>query len=384
MGTFPYLVPVLEKKKESMSNKKLVMLVSNDLATDQRVLKLADYWMKRGYQVTLLGRRFKHSPEVRTKAEVKRYAMWFSKGPFFYLELNLLLFWFLLRRKTEVVWANDLDTLPAAVLANRFNRYFLIYDSHEWFTEVPELVARPKVQGFWLGLESCFLPKAHAFVTVNHSLAKHYSTRYAKPFLVLRNLPLANASLHDAPVFQSPYKLIYQGVLNRDRGLEELLEAIATRSDCTLYLIGTGDIQSVLHHRIAMPDLHDKVVLMGRMQPEDLRQLTPTMHLGFSLEKAVGKNYTYALPNKLFDYLQAAVPAVYAPNPEMQAFVSEIGFGVPVESISPEEINKAIDQLLHNPQRWLQLRHAALQARANYSFEKECAVLDHLPAMRHD
>lgn len=361
-----------------MSAQKLIMLVSNDLATDQRVLKLADYWMNRGYHVTLVGRRFRSSPDVKTMAEVKRFSMWCAKGPFFYLELNLLLFWFLLRNKGSVVWANDLDTLPAAVLAKLFQSYFLVYDSHEWFTEVPELVARPNIQRFWLRLEGYFVPKADAFVTVNHSLAQHYTKRYAKPFLVLRNLPLAHDQFPESPVLQAPFRLIYQGVLNRDRGLEELLEAIAIREDCQLFLVGSGDVQEVLQKRIQLPDLLNKVVMKGRMQPKELRQFTPTMHIGFSLEKPVGKNYTYALPNKLFDYLQAAVPAVYAPNPEMQAFVAAIGFGIPVAAVTPGEINTALDQILYAPEHWLQLRNAALKARSQFSFEKECAVLDSL------
>ena len=35
----------------------------------------------------------------------------------------------------------------------------LFYDSHEYFTEVPELINRPKVQPFWEWLEGKMVPK---------------------------------------------------------------------------------------------------------------------------------------------------------------------------------------------------------------------------------
>ena len=68
--------------------------------------------------------------------------MLFKKGPLFYAEYNLRLFFLLLLTKADVLVANDLDTLPAVFLASRIRRLPVVYDSHEYFTEVPELVGR--------------------------------------------------------------------------------------------------------------------------------------------------------------------------------------------------------------------------------------------------
>jgi len=39
-----------------------------------------------------------------------------------------------------------------------------------------------------------------------------------------------------------------------------------------------------------------------------LHKLTPLANLGLSLEKNLSLNYRFALPNKIFDYLQGKVP----------------------------------------------------------------------------
>lgn len=63
-------------------------------------------------------------------------------------------------------------------MAARLKGSQLVYDSHEYFTEVPELVERPRVRRIWLAIERWIFPKLKHVVTVNDSIAKAYHTRY--------------------------------------------------------------------------------------------------------------------------------------------------------------------------------------------------------------
>jgi len=81
----------------------------------------------------------------------------------FYANYNIRLFFYLLYSKVDILWSNDLDSLPANYLASKVKGKKLIYDSHEYFTEVPELVSRPDVQKVWESIEEIIFPKLTFF-----------------------------------------------------------------------------------------------------------------------------------------------------------------------------------------------------------------------------
>src|SRR6478735_10941986 len=118
--------------------KKIIVSVSNDLSTDQRVKKVCAYLHANGFEVVLLGRKLKNSLEITDRPyKTKRFNLWFNKGALFYANLNIRLFFYLLFHKSDWLLANDLDTLPANYYAR--GKRVLVYDTHEIFCEVPEL-----------------------------------------------------------------------------------------------------------------------------------------------------------------------------------------------------------------------------------------------------
>ncbi|MGB1317211.1 MAG: glycosyl transferase group 1, partial [Flavobacteriales bacterium] len=131
------------------------MSVINDLSTDQRVHKHCMMLTGLGYNVLLIGRQKSDSvPLDKRGYETHRMQLPFERGPLFYASYNLALCFNLLIRKSNLLFSNDLDTLLPNFLVSRIIGKKLIYDSHEFFTEVPELVNRPKVQSVWRKLES--------------------------------------------------------------------------------------------------------------------------------------------------------------------------------------------------------------------------------------
>lgn len=304
----------------------------------------------------------------------------------FYACFNTRLFLTLLfAKKPGLFISNDLDTLPASFVAGKLRRVPLIYDSHELFTQVPELLDRKTIQTIWKWIERSMLPKLEYAVTVNYSIATIYRRLYGTRFRVVRNVPerLDIGRREVNPVGKQ--LIIYQGSLNVGRGLELIIDAMQYLPEARLLVAGTGDIEKQLKKRVSHKQLEDRVEFAGRVLPEDLTELTMRADLGVSLEEDLGLNYRYALPNKIFDYIQCRVPVLCSALPEMSRIVDSYGVGISTGERDPEKLAGIVRYMLKERSggAWMRALEKAArelcwekESKVYLELLKDCGVLD--------
>lgn len=326
------------------ANKTIIVSVTTDLSTDQRVQKIASSLSTNGFAVTLVGRKRNSSLNFAPKDyHQKRFNLLFDSGFLFYACFNIRLFFYLLFNKVDILYANDLDTLPANFLVSKLKKVPLVYDSHEYFTEVPELIHRKRVKAFWESIESYILPKLDYCITVGEMIAKEYAQKYKKEFLVVRNFPIKNKKSHTS---KKKRQIIYQGALNVGRGIEHVIQAMTFVDEAVFLIAGNGDIKEELVSLRNKLELQEKVKFLGRLSPQELIKHTQASLLGVSLEEKLGKNYTYALPNKLFDYLNTRTPILYSDLIEFKKLIGKVEIGEELKSRDPEAMGNQINEML--------------------------------------
>lgn len=358
---------------------RIILCVTNDIVTDCRIGRVAASLLKLPATITIIGLSLPNSPVLPDYPyKTKRFRLVFRKGPLFYAEFNIRLFFRLLFTPADLLVANDLDTLAAVYAASFFKRLPVVYDSHEYFTELPELVDRPLVKKIWTLLESSLLPRIRYASTVSPSIASEYRRKYGINMHVVRNLPyrMERLPVPEVSLRRHDEKIImYQGSLNSGRGLETAIRAMNYTEHAILIIAGSGYLEVELRELTNSQGLQDKVKFLGRIPPEDLRKYTVQADLGISLEENLGLNYFYALPNKLFDYIQSRVPVLVSGLPEMTAIVQKYGVGMITDSPDPDRLATTFMLMLGDqPQRKLwkeNLEHAA----AELCWEKEESVL---------
>jgi glycosyltransferase involved in cell wall biosynthesis len=244
--------------------------------------------------------------------------------------------------------ANDLDTLLPNYIVSLLQRKKIVYDSHELFPEIPELVNRPFAKNVWTGLEKMILPKLKNTYTVCNSIAEFYNNKYATDFKTIINLPTKKKIVKSTfPFNYTDEKIIlYQGAINVGRGLELMLETMPFLENCIFVIIGDGDIFESLKQETITKNLTHKIYFLGRKNPEELHKLTPLANLGISIEEDLGLNYRFALPNKIFDYIQANVPILVSDLPEMKRIVIDYKVGEIVAEREPKKLAHQIEKIL--------------------------------------
>jgi glycosyltransferase involved in cell wall biosynthesis len=353
--------------------KKIIISVINDLSGDQRIHRIASTLVEADFEVLVVGRKLPDSlPLPAWPYQTHRMKLFFTKGKWFYLEYNLRLFWFLLFRKAQILNANDLDTLLANFLVSRLKNTPLVYDSHEYFTEVPELIGRTFTRNIWLRLERWIFPRLKQVYTVNQSLARIYSQTYQKEVKVIRNVPFLKS---DITTRKNEKIIVYQGALNVGRGIELMIEAMNYLPETKLWIIGRGDVQDYLEQLAKEQAAASRIIFKGFIPLNELYQYTAQASLGLSLEEDLGANYRYSSPNKIYDYIQAGIPVLVSDLPEMNALITEYGVGavLPKEERQPEKLAQQITHILDHSDAYKTYQANCLKAKEilNWEAEKE-------------
>ena len=358
--------------------RRIIMAVTNDLLTDQRVDRSCRALQESGYAVTLIGRRLGHasgfghtSNEVAEKAldarpyRCVRMRLLFRRSALFYAEYNMRLLLKLLLMRADAFYANDSDTLPACCWAARLRGKKLLFDAHELFPDVPELVGKPRVQRVWKWVERTCLPRVDAAFTVSQSVAEEYRRRYGVAMTVVRNLPerIENGELRmenypgaaalnvtgDTPAqfsILNSQLILYQGAVNVGRGVRELVDVIGRLPQCRLVVAGDGDLLEELREYAADKPWSERIMFLGRVDPNQLHALTTKADMGVCLLEDLGLSYRCALPNRVGDFVQAGVPLLATGFVEIQRVIEHYGIGATTEACPAVKDGEAYDQYL--------------------------------------
>lgn len=360
--------------------KSVIVSVINDLSTDQRVHKVCSSLAKMGFRVTLVGRQQRSSlPLSKREYTTKRMGLLFERGPLFYAEYQIRLFFYLLLHKSDVLVANDLDTLLPNYLISKIRSSHIVYDTHELFCEVPELMSNPTKRKVWKQLEKWIFPKLKNVFTVNNSIAKIYQEEYNVPIHVVRNIPLLSKQVSfekrsriELALPENKKIILLQGAgINVDRGAEEAVQAMQYVEGCLLLIVGSGDVIPVLNKLVAELKLSDKVKFVAKVPFEKLLQYTHHADIGLTLDKDTNVNYKYSLPNKLFDYIHAGVPVLASNLVEIKNIVHDYQVGDCIDNHDPKHIAEKITAVLGDKKRLDMWKENTVKVAKSLNWEHE-------------
>jgi glycosyltransferase involved in cell wall biosynthesis len=357
---------------------KVVFSVTNCICYDQRVLKIAETVSNIGCDITIIGRRRdSYCDTDNIKFRTKRFRMFFKRGFLFYKFFNIRLFFHLLFNKYDLLVSNDLDTLLPNFLVSKLKGVSLIYDSHEFFTGLPEIQNRPFVKWVWKSIERSVFPHLHHVMTVSEPIADLYEKMYNIRPVVVRNFsknasqinPFSREELNINP---DDLLVIIQGTgINVDKGAEELIEAVDISSGVSLLVVGSGDVLPRLKEQVRNLHLEKRIKFIPSVPWEILMKYTMASDVGVCLEKDTNLNYRYSLANKLFDYIAAGKPVIASDLPEVSKFIQNYNFGLIIPKVTPAAISTELKKLKENPELLSGLKINAVIASESINWKME-------------
>ena len=380
---------------------KICVLLNGPVNNDHRVIKIINtlsqkhtihlFYVNGNIEDQSL---FNDSVELFSVSREKSLKTKIIQHSFFWREFNLFIGEVLKRGiQYETIWCNDFPTLlPGHKIAKKLSAR-LIYDSHEIYLETlnqffPTKATLLKSIFFKISLnfmktfgkltENRLIRKADAIITVNESLANYFKTTYTvKDVHVIMNFPptpyLDSTKFVD---FRSMFSfekndkiLIYQGVLNRGRGLELIINTIKHVPVCfKLIILGNGPLKPQLINLTKDLKLENQIKFIDKVPINDLLNYTSGADYGLNILEDYNLSKKLASPNKLFEYIHAGIPVICSNSVENAKVINKYKIGEMVIN-NKNDIAKTIQSMsMANIDRY---ESACLQASREYNWEKQ-------------
>jgi len=351
---------------------KLVFTVTNALNNDQRMIRICSTLVAEGHLVTLIGRCDSSSaPLTERPFSQKRIRCFFNKGFLFYAEFNIRLFFYLLFFKADLICAIDLDTILPCLWISKWKGIPRVFDAHELFCEMKEVVERPNIYRIWKKIENFAVPQFKFGYTVNHHLANEFKNMYSVDYAVIRSISSGYSLIHQQP---KEKKIIYQGAVNEGRCFESLIPAMKT-VHAELHIYGTGNFISQAKQLALDHQVLDKVKFLGSVSPEELKRITPHYYIGITLFEAGAKSNYYSLANRFFDYIHAGVPQLTSDYPVYREMNKVHEIALLIGDSSPNGISTHLNLLLEDDKLWSRLNKNCPIAAAEWNWNNESKSL---------
>ena len=245
--------------------------------------------------------------------------------------------------KPHIIHAHDLTTLPSGADLAKGLGAKLIYDSHELERSRNE-VQTPVFHIIRVMAETKSIAKTDAVLTVSDSIAEELRSQYSidRPYVILNAPTFASSREHEGNSSTlhnirditgiSPEQTlgVYIGSIQEGRGLIEAVALLGERPALCVAMVGPaqeGCRQKVLAAAKAR-GVSSRLFVLDAVASKDLIDFIRAADFAIIPIQNTSRSYNYALPNKLFEAVAAALPVVTTPLVELSAFVRHFGVGV--------------------------------------------------------
>jgi glycosyltransferase involved in cell wall biosynthesis len=351
---------------------KIVCTVTNDLNYDQRMIRICSELCYAGYNVTLVGFKRRNSKPIIPRAfKQVRIPIIAEQGKLLYIDYWLKLFFYLMFKRVDVICAIDLDTILPVYYVSVIRGKKRVYDAHELFTELKEVILRPAIHKMWLWIARHTVPNFKVGYTIGESYAAELKKQYGVNYGIVRNATI----LKPLTIPAKPQKyILYQGAVNVGRCFEQLIPAMKF-VDAPLIICGAGNFYDEAVALVTMHGLEHKITFKGYLPPAQLAEYTLNAWTGITLFEETSLSNKLSLANRFFDYMHYAVPQLCIKYPEYEKINANYEIAYLIEDPTPENIAAALNKLLNDEAYYNRLQANCLQAREKYCWQQEAKVL---------
>ena len=251
-------------------------------------------------------------------------------------------------KEFDVIVANDVHSIQTAVENFELNQIWV--DMHEYAPLESEHDWRWRIayQRHVKHLCSTYLSKVAAVSSVGKNICKKYEAELLRPVDLIRNASAYhNLSVkdHDRASIP-PLRCVHVGAAIRARQIEDLITSIgecAHTMTLDLFLIPTDE--KYFSELVTLVGQYETVCINTPVPQNQLIDTISEFDVGCIAIPPTSFNYANCLPNKFFQYVQARIPIMSGPIPEVAEMIESLNIGWVAKGFSIEDTTRCLESI---------------------------------------
>jgi len=249
--------------------------------------------------------------------------------------------------ETDLLISNDIDVLLLCIELAKKSNAKIIFDAHEFspLEHNDSFLWRLLFKQYKTFLIKNYAYKADLMLTVCQGIAERYHTDFGLSPLVITNA--ANyVQTSIVPSSSEKIRLIHHGIAMPTRKIENMIlmmDYVDERFQLDLMLVHS---KSAYYNKLeAMAAYRSNVNFIPPVETDEIIAFTSTYDFGIYILEPTNLNNHFALPNKLFEFIQARLAIAIGPSPEMAKIVQEHQLGIVAQDFKPETMAAALNKM---------------------------------------
>ncbi len=247
----------------------------------------------------------------------------------------------------DLLIAHHLTSLSLASRLAVCKQSKLLFNAHEYypleFEDRDDWVKN--TQTVYVNLCQKYLTKIDGMFSVSEGIADKYEEEFGiKSEVVLNTRDYCN--LKPSVTSESKIKLIHHGAAMPSRRIEQMMEMMNFLDDrFTLDLMLMRTDEKYYNFLVQKAKDNSRIHFIEPVSSEEVPSRTNHYDIGVHLLPPINFNHQHALPNKLFDFIQARLAIAIGPSPGMASLVQKYNLGVISDDFSPLSLAKKLNVL---------------------------------------
>jgi hypothetical protein len=235
----------------------------------------------------------------------------------------------LLDQKFDLVLANELSSLPLALELAKPQSAKVLLDAHEFYPgHMPEKIYFRLVGAkLWSYLTKKYIPLADSRMTVSQGIADEYKKYCGADFFLFQNSPYFENQT-PSKIDSERIRLVHSGGFSPGRQPEVMLQLMnLLDARFTLDLMFVANAPDLLNEFKKLCSANPRIRFVDPVSVEHVARRLNEYDIGLYLLPIRSLNQRFALPNKIFEFIQARLAIAVWPSPEMGRFVESWNVG---------------------------------------------------------
>jgi glycosyltransferase involved in cell wall biosynthesis len=339
---------------------KKIIIIRSAAIIERRTQLTIEALREAGYSITYLALDREYTyPKVENDSNVTIYRFrfkWFehSIGGIFILPIWwAFIFFKLLKEDCDYIHCIDLDTLPPAFIAAKLRGIKIIYEMFDYVPDIyPHSYGIEFIRPILKKIDDTLIPRVDGLIVADEIRYSQIGLNIidkCKKVVIIYNSPKDTYKDIDNKNKNKNFTIFYGGILEKDRYLLCLIDAVSKLPESKLVIGGHGHMEKQVKEAATK---YPNVIFLGKVDTRSIIENTKRADLIPCLYDPQVPNNVYASPGKFFESLMMGKPCLAFRESLFSKRIKDFNCGVIISAKSDiaGQIREVIEDLSEKPE----------------------------------